>query len=460
MTFWSNPEIFAEPLKQNRWLLRITSLDGETIISVDAVKECSKPSFKIGTTEHKLLNNTYKYPTTVKWNPVTIKFLNINDGSAFASQTLKLTTKYIKASEFNAISNISKSEIKFNAEIQQINEEGEVIETWKLYNAFFSSIENGNLSYASDDFVEITAEIQYDWAENTFEKTKKPILGNYITKEVDLIKINEEKRKEDDLTPDEEKETARPTKPIPEIKNLNSNTSTIADLSTEEFKKLTDKAKPVAYGVIGANLQNRINDEKTGKEVSRNVEKITISNREASAQEQAQKTIIQVTKKEDNTELPSPPRPNDSLIDDTTQASSAEPFDTKLPPDESPAEKAYQKLVDPNQTTTDKFLDIVPLTDEEGKPVKLQNSNIQDVAASPRQRNDNPVPYEDERRYRETLASDNKQVVDAGEKEFLRQQEAAREEYTRQELARDNSKDAKQASVSEYEKDREEESGH
>jgi len=303
MTFWSNPQQFAEPLKQNRWLLRITTLEGAEIISLESVKECSKPSFKIGVSEHKLLNNTYKYPTVVTWNPVTIKFLNIKNGFVWTSESIKTRTNYIDNSKFNAISNISKSEIKFNLDIQQIDENGRVVEVWSLYNAFFSSIENGNLSYANDDFVEMTAEIQYDWAEL---QNNEPLNGLDVdlaissdneasagSKGIKALEIqfpgSYSPKTEAQFNAEEAKLQNKVEKTIPSINTSKTATTTYADLSTDEFKKLTANTKPVAYGVIGSNLQNRINDEKTGKEVStsKDVEKKSISNREAAAQEQA-----------------------------------------------------------------------------------------------------------------------------------------------------------------------------
>ena len=54
--------------------------------------------------------------------------------------------------------------------ISQIDAEGKVIEQWTLINAFVSNVEFGQLSYASEDLVEISVTVVYDYAK--LDKTK------------------------------------------------------------------------------------------------------------------------------------------------------------------------------------------------------------------------------------------------------------------------------------------------
>jgi hypothetical protein len=49
--------------------------------------------------------------------------------------------------------------------IDQIDEDGNIIERWALQNPFITSVDfGGSLDYSSDDMNEVTVEIQYDWA--------------------------------------------------------------------------------------------------------------------------------------------------------------------------------------------------------------------------------------------------------------------------------------------------------
>ena len=52
--------------------------------------------------------------------------------------------------------------------IQQINDQGEPIDTWTLKNAWIISVDfGGSLDYTSDEMTELTVELSYDWAEYT-----------------------------------------------------------------------------------------------------------------------------------------------------------------------------------------------------------------------------------------------------------------------------------------------------
>jgi hypothetical protein len=72
-----------------------------------------------------------------------------------------------KENQTNHINKTSFSQTAFNNTISlvQIDEEGETIEEWKIYNPLITNINYGTLSYSSDDIVTIDATIHYDFAE-------------------------------------------------------------------------------------------------------------------------------------------------------------------------------------------------------------------------------------------------------------------------------------------------------
>jgi hypothetical protein len=49
--------------------------------------------------------------------------------------------------------------------IQQIDADGNPIETWTLQNAFVTSLDFGQLDYSLDDLVVVSMTLQYDFAE-------------------------------------------------------------------------------------------------------------------------------------------------------------------------------------------------------------------------------------------------------------------------------------------------------
>ena len=54
-----------------------------------------------------------------------------------------------------------------SCQIIQLDSEGAPIETWTLMNPFIKNVKYGELSYESDDLVEIALELRFDWAKCT-----------------------------------------------------------------------------------------------------------------------------------------------------------------------------------------------------------------------------------------------------------------------------------------------------
>ena len=160
MSFWDLTR--PEPLRQNRWFLAGSAV-GEisTTPIAYSLKECQKPSFSIKVTEHTLGNDIYRYPGIKSWKPIQIKLLSTserNEGNHITS------AEWINGFDKSLVTP-SKEKIKQSLSIYQVDENGIIIEIWKLYNAMFTEVNFGNLTYESDNFVEITCTIVYDYAE-------------------------------------------------------------------------------------------------------------------------------------------------------------------------------------------------------------------------------------------------------------------------------------------------------
>ena len=194
MTFWNNPDV---QLKQKSRF--VVSFAGDFFLP--NVKTVSKPSLEINNKEFKLINHTFNYPGTVKWNPITITFVDMNgsgehfDTAGFLSQMLnnsgyayphiathKLGTKGGTEMELSTPEKASMVANAFgpglsgkadssasnrknqNIIISQLTPEGKVNESWTIVNPLIKSIKFGDLAYDSNEAVEYTLEVTYDYA--------------------------------------------------------------------------------------------------------------------------------------------------------------------------------------------------------------------------------------------------------------------------------------------------------
>jgi hypothetical protein len=159
--FWSDP--LVEPKRQYRWVLYLGGMPTWII------KTVKKPSFTVTESPHQYLNHTFYYPARVQWNTIDITLADPVDPDASDSMLARL---FAAGYEYplDAASTTTVSKVKANfalgeVKIVQLGAEGEAVETWSLTNSFITAIDFGTLDYASDEMVNISATIRYDWAE-------------------------------------------------------------------------------------------------------------------------------------------------------------------------------------------------------------------------------------------------------------------------------------------------------
>jgi hypothetical protein len=193
MAFWSEPNL-REPLRQNRWYINFPLVDLKDYTF--ALKECSKPEYKIETTSHVLLNHTFNYPKNLVWQPITVKMVSArekeNNSLSYKLDLFLKSSGYRRPND-TANKQISKQEMNLgDLSIIQIDSNGANIEEWTLYNPIITNINYGSLTYENDGFVDITFTITYDYAVLKIEE------GNveryyYDGKEYQYVKATEEK---------------------------------------------------------------------------------------------------------------------------------------------------------------------------------------------------------------------------------------------------------------------------
>lgn len=194
MAWWGNSldKNSFQPKQKNRFLVQMGQ--GGNLLSVSTV---TKPTVSIETKEFKMINHYYNYPGIPRWEPITITFVDgkiWGDGAIRAGREgSKLKEEYTATMLWEMLTatgyvtprgagpsrgtepvvtpekaaNIDKSFGSF-FKIYQLDHMGEKsTETWTIHNPVISKISWGDLDYASNDLVQYTLDITYDWAELT-----------------------------------------------------------------------------------------------------------------------------------------------------------------------------------------------------------------------------------------------------------------------------------------------------
>ena len=187
MAFWTNKGGENVHLKtKNKFVLIIGGFQ------VLTVKTVTKPIATVETKQYRMINHYYNYPGLVKWEPITITFVDMSadrrrgDIAETANNTARYLRKLLadsgyqtprndglttpsKAASIDLAFGSSKatSTTKSDAilKIQQIDPSGKkAVEEWSLVNPIISKIEWGSLDYSSDEPVEYTLTVEYDYA--------------------------------------------------------------------------------------------------------------------------------------------------------------------------------------------------------------------------------------------------------------------------------------------------------
>ena len=169
--FWSDAK--QSPKRQFQFYVE-TGL-GSTEIPVWSIKTATIPKSNISSIEHSFLNHTFKFPGRVTWDNVTLTMVDPIDpqvaqrvlnmlrqsGYQYPTEDPQLQTGQGQSiSKGKAVGAISK------CFIVQTDSNGNQISKWILNNPWIVSADfGGTLDYSSDELMEVTIELAYDWAE-------------------------------------------------------------------------------------------------------------------------------------------------------------------------------------------------------------------------------------------------------------------------------------------------------
>ena len=165
--FWA--DAFSEPKRQYRYVL--SNMRG---IPQWIIKTVKKPSLQISETQHQFINYTFYYPGRVEWQPIDITLVDPVDPDATATlMEIVRDMGYVYPSDIDTtgggVITISKKKsieaLGREIYIDQIDPDGGgKIETWVLKNPFITNLDFGELSYESDELVNINMTLRHDYA--------------------------------------------------------------------------------------------------------------------------------------------------------------------------------------------------------------------------------------------------------------------------------------------------------
>lgn len=170
--FWSDPEL--EPKRKFRWIM------GFNGVPHWIMKKASRPKISVTEAEHDFLNYKFYYPGRVNYDELSLTMADpVNPDAARTMYALLQRSGYVVPNKFsqnnlglgggadNGIGVITKK-----AAVTAINgmylmlldAEGAPMEQWDFYNAWIKSVDFDELDYTSDDLLNLTVTIRYDWA--------------------------------------------------------------------------------------------------------------------------------------------------------------------------------------------------------------------------------------------------------------------------------------------------------
>ena len=195
MAFWNNSAI--EPKRKFRWLmyLPVNSADPNApAIQTYTVRGVNKPQFTVGETALQFMIHTFKYPGKVTWNNVSVTLVDPvdPDNSGILTRIIQAGGYQIPDTQDRALFSFSKASsvnalgtpriVQMDAGTPGVGGRPGIppstIEEWSLVNAWVKEINWGaDLSYTSEDLLELKLTISYDYAtyKGNFDATSKTI---------------------------------------------------------------------------------------------------------------------------------------------------------------------------------------------------------------------------------------------------------------------------------------------
>ena len=173
--FWSDAKV--EPKRSFRWYFTLAG--GTDNLETYAIKTVKKPSFAISEVPHQFAAHTFYYPGRITWNTVDVTFVDpvVPDQSAVITNMFVDAGYSVPKDQVTALRSFSKGAFVASVgspTISQVDAAGTVIEEWTLANAFFTTVDYGQLDYSSEELVILSVTLRYDFATLATFGAKQP----------------------------------------------------------------------------------------------------------------------------------------------------------------------------------------------------------------------------------------------------------------------------------------------
>ena len=164
--FWNDTSV--EPKRAFRWLFYLQGPD--TGLPTYVARVVKKPSFTVSNVQHQFVAHTFNFPGRIQWDPVEITLVDpiADDASTALTRILVASGYKIPANQQEAQYSFSRAKAVTamgNPTIEMIDSDSNPIERWTLKNAWVERVDYGQLDYTSEEIVNITLGIRYDYAE-------------------------------------------------------------------------------------------------------------------------------------------------------------------------------------------------------------------------------------------------------------------------------------------------------
>ncbi|HAI37877.1 MAG TPA: hypothetical protein DCM40_07015 [Maribacter sp.] len=170
--FWSSVDV--EPKRKFRWIM------GYNGVPHWIMKKASRPKISLTEAEHDFLNYKFYYPGRVSYDELTMTMADpINPDASLTMYELLQKSGYRTPDKFaqnnlglgggdsNDIGVITKKAATSAINgmyLMLLDAEGAPVEEWTFYNAWIKSVDFDELDYTSDDLLNLTITVRYDWA--------------------------------------------------------------------------------------------------------------------------------------------------------------------------------------------------------------------------------------------------------------------------------------------------------
>ena len=170
--FWANPGV--EPKRAYRWVMRL-NINNDNNLDEWLIKKVSRPSWSLSETEHQFLNHRFYYPGRIEYNELSVTLIDsISPNAAVNMQNLLALSGYVTpdtAAQGAPDGYRTVSKAGWGAEgaglgsiqIVQLDQNGDSLETWQLFNTWIKSCDLSELDYESDALNSIELSLRYDY---------------------------------------------------------------------------------------------------------------------------------------------------------------------------------------------------------------------------------------------------------------------------------------------------------